>query len=219
MAENTDCSVDVAGVGKVAQALPKEAWARIVDTACDTFVKCIYPLTATTEGIGRLIEHKFNMLTGEQKVIASRCFQDAASKIADTKDQHDEQRPPKPLVAYEALGNTESQTDETMRELWANLLAREFIDGSVHPAIAKLLGEMTSQDALLLARIAEREAMSLPAKVLKVMLAKFTLGTTSDQTTFNHRYLEKLGLVHEQERVWYLTVTGREFMRCVSDPH
>lgn len=97
MAENTDCSVDVAGVSKVAQALPKEAWARIVDTACDTFVKCIYPLTAT-EGIGRLIEHKFNMLTGEQKVIASRCFRDAASKVADTKDQHDEQRPPKPLL-------------------------------------------------------------------------------------------------------------------------
>jgi hypothetical protein len=46
----------------VAKALPKEAWIQLAQTACNTFEKIIYPLTATTEGIGKLIQTKFEKL-------------------------------------------------------------------------------------------------------------------------------------------------------------
>jgi hypothetical protein len=125
----------------------------------------------------------------------------------------------KPGVVYEALANTDSQTDNTIRDLWSNLLANEFTDGSVHPEIAKILSRLTSSDAVLLLKIAQQdEATSLTIKVLKAVASRTTLGLFNERKTFNHVHLAKLGLITELERVWVLTTVGRELMRVVSDP-
>ncbi len=200
----------------VAKALPKEAWNKLAKTACATFEKIIYPLTATTEGIGKLIQTKFKKLNVQQQIIAAKCIQETKEKIEHIKPN--EHVPIKPLVVYEALENTDQQTDETIRSLWSNLLAKEFTEGSVHPEIAKLLSQITSQDALLLLSIAETDSDGIPILVLKALASKFSLGLTGVKKSFNHVHLEKLGLIQEVEFVWCLTTTGREFMRCVSDP-
>jgi len=201
----------------IAKNVPKEAWSQLTKTACDTFEKLIFPLTATTEGIGKLIQLRFEQLNEAQKVIAVKCLQEATEKI----DSRNKNRKTiiKPLVVYEALDNADNQTDETIRTLWANLLAKEFAEGSVHPEIAKKLTSITSQDALLLLEISENESTSIPIRVLKALAETWTLGILNKGKTFNHVHLETLGLIHQLEKSWYLTTTGRELLRCVCDPH
>lgn len=203
----------------IAKSIPKEAWGQLARTACATFEKLIYPLTATTEGIGRLIELRFLKLEDEQKIIAAKCLEEVYKKIQDSPIGPSPDVIVKPSVVYEALENTDNQTDITIRGLWANLLANEFLDGGVHPEIAKLLSRLTSRDAVLLLKIAQQdESTSLTIKVLKALASRTTLGLFNERKTFNHIHLVKLGLVTELERVWILTTTGRELMRVVSDP-
>jgi len=198
-------------IGSIAKILPTEALNQLAQTVCETFEKIIYPITATTEGIGKLIQTKFESLNIQQQIIATKCFQETKEKI-DRIDDKKEHVVIKPLVIYEALDSTEQQTDETMRSLWSNLLAREFTDGSVHPEIAKLLSKITSQDAIVLNRIA----------IFKDVNEK--------EQTFNHIHLMNLDLINDiyinkvtptaiiPERGWSLSITGEEFIRCVSDP-
>lgn len=194
--------------------IPKEAWSQLTKTVCDTFEKLIYPLTATTEGIGQLIQIRFESLNNVQKVIATKCIQEAADKI---KTIHKDVVV-KPAIIYEALENTDNQTDSTMRTLWANLLAKEFMEGSVHPEIAKLLTKLTSNDALLLLEVAKNDSTPLTIKVLKAIASAYTLGIFKQGKTFNHVHLKNLGLIEDIEKEWYLTTVGRELLKCVSDP-
>jgi hypothetical protein len=66
-----DKSLDFTGIGKVAKAIPAKSWNILVTTACDTFSQLIAPITATTYGLGRLIQAKFNGMTDVQKVLAA----------------------------------------------------------------------------------------------------------------------------------------------------
>lgn len=200
----------------VVKSVPKEAWTQLTTTACQTFEKIIYPLTATTEGIGRLIDVKFKKLEDEEKVIAAKCLQEAHEKVKNTKNKRKPNLVIKPVVVFESLKNTSNQTDETIRTLWANLLANEFIEGDVHPEIAKILGQITSADALLLLEIAKNDEQHLSIRVLKAIAETYTL--SRPDKTFSHVHLESLGLIHNVEKTWYTTVSGRELLRCVSDP-
>jgi len=203
----------------IVKSIPKEAWGQLAKTACLTFEKLIYPLTATTEGIGRLIELRFSKLEDEQKIIAAKCLEDAHKKILQSGARPKPDLIVKPQVVYEALENTDNQTDSTIRDLWSNLLANEFTDGSVHPEIAKILSKLTSNDAVLLLKIAQQDkTTSLTIKVLKALASRTTLGLFNERKTFTHVHLAKLGLIIELERVWILTTVGRELMRVVSDP-
>ncbi len=167
------------------------------------------------QGVGRLIQNKFQKLSVEQQIIAAKCIQEAKEKARlKTKNPN---TVVKPAVVYEAFDNTDQQTDETIRTLWSNLLANEFSEGNVHPEIAKLLSKITTQDAILLVKIEEETAGSSPALVIK-MLAKMALGFLNKKKTFNHIHLQNIGLIQHIDNVWSLTVVGREFLRCVSDP-
>lgn len=203
-------------LNQIAKSVPKEAWSQLAKTACETFEKLILPVTATTEGVGRLIQNKFNQLSDEQKVIATKCMQEAESKTRLRVQKRNVVV--KPAVVYEALDNTDNQTDETIRTLWSNLLANEFAGGSVHPEIAKLLSKLTTQDAILLVKIAEKDTVSVPAMVFKLLASKVTLGLMNEKKTFNHIHLENLGLIQNLENIWHLTTTGRELLNCVRDP-
>lgn len=199
----------------LAKLIPEQAMNQLAQTFCSTLEKVIYPITATTEGIGKLIEQRFKKLNYQQQIIAEKCFEEIEEKVKRiTKSKH---VVIKPTVVYEALDNTEQQTDMTMRALWSNLLAREFSEGTVHPEIAKLLSKVTSQDALLLHQIAQKETTLIPVLVLKAIASSFMAGLLNKKRSFNHVYLNKLGLIQEVEHTWRLTITGREFMRCVGD--
>lgn len=84
---DSDQSLDLAGLGKLASAIPDPAWQKLVDTACNTFSAIVLPLTATTEGLGRLVEAKFDRLTDIEKVFAADAVQKAQAKVANSLNQ------------------------------------------------------------------------------------------------------------------------------------
>jgi len=203
---------------KIISSVPPEAWNKVVDTACDTFRKCIYPVTASTEGVGRFIELKFNQLLDEEKVIASKCTREAIEKVKKAKKRERIGVTIKPIIFYEAFESTDTQTDETIRGIWSNLLANEFLGQDVHPEIAKLLRKLTSTDAILLNEVAQNESTSGFIKTLRSIGSDYHREILNRRKTFNHEYLEGIGLIRISAGTWGLSVLGREFMRCVSDP-
>lgn len=78
---DTDKSLDITGVGKLAKSIPASPWNKVVKTACDTFVQIIAPITSTTEGLGRLIEAKFDGMIDVQKVLVADTTRRAKEKI------------------------------------------------------------------------------------------------------------------------------------------
>lgn len=55
--------------------------------------------------------------------------------------------PPRQAVMRAFLEGIEEEVDSELEEFWANLLAREVIENSVHPGICKLLYSLTAEDA------------------------------------------------------------------------
>ena len=123
----TDKSLDVTGAGKIAKAIPAKAWTRLVDTACNTFEQCLAPLTATTSGVGRFIQAKFDRMVEAEKVLAADILEKATQRASTA-----EVRPSGPIqanVVVAVLDQAGQQTDVNLRELWANLLAQEIVGG------------------------------------------------------------------------------------------
>jgi len=113
-----DTSLDLTGIGKLAKAIPKKAWDRLVRTACETFEKCLAPITETTGGIGRLIAAKFDYLVDAEKILTAETFQKATEKVEKSgrlpKGNY------KPNIILKVVDESSKQTDTTIRELWAN---------------------------------------------------------------------------------------------------
>ena len=164
----TDKSLDVTGAGKIAKAIPAKAWTRLVDTACNTFEQCLAPLTATTSGVGRFIQAKFDRMVEAEKVLAADILEKATQRASTA-----EVRPSGPIqanVVVAVLDQAGQQTDVNLRELWANLLAQEIVGGDVHPEVVRILSRLTAQEAQVLAELAEqRKDCSL-----QVVLKSFT---------------------------------------------
>ena len=221
MSEET--GLDIAGVGQIAKAIPQKAWVQLVDTACQTFRDAIAPFTATTSGIGRLIEAKFDRLVEAEKVLAAENVAKTAAKVARSRRLPSGKAKARIVVAaIEASGR---ETDPVMRELWSNLLAQEITDGTVHPEFPLVLSRLSSRDAQLLARIAEREkdkSKALKAAVRSLASSISILGLSigrldREESSFTHEHLEHLMLIRASDGVWSLTSTGRAFIGAVSD--
>jgi hypothetical protein len=219
MSENH--GIDLVGIGTLAKAVPAKAWNEMVSTACSTFKQCVAPIAATTAGIGRLIEVKFDKMVETEKILAAKCLTDATQKLEQAGKRSSGKQKSKVIVA--AIEESASQSEEAIHQLWSNLLAQELIDGSVHPEIPKILARLSTEDAVLLAQIAEADKEKLPIKLLKAFTTSLpVVGLLSkgiqEKTTFSHKHLSNLGLVEKVEGLWLLTIVGREFIRCVSSP-
>ncbi|WP_049629467.1 hypothetical protein [Cellvibrio sp. pealriver] len=62
--------------------VPKEVWCATVDL----INKLLYPVTATTVGVGKLIEHKFSTLNEIQKNNRQKNFRRSFRKNIQCKD-------------------------------------------------------------------------------------------------------------------------------------
>jgi Abortive infection alpha len=220
MTEHT--MVDLVGVGKVAKAIPQKAWVQIVDTACKTFRDAVAPVTALTSGLGRLIEARFDRLVDVEKVLAADIMARAQTKIAQSKKKPTGQAKARVVVA--AIESSASETDMVIRELWSNLLAQEILGGVVHPEFTKILSRLSSQDAQMLAQIAERDdtkSVKLKRFANELLASIHALGVavlvSGDDNSFIHEHLVSLNLIRRDAGFWALTHTGRAFIQSVSD--
>jgi hypothetical protein len=192
--------------------IPKEVWGATVEV----INKLIYPITATTVGVGKLIEQKLSTLNEMQKLIAEQTLREAAEKISKAKQKDFKNVVVKPQVIYTVLDNTDSQSDDFIRSLWANVTARELSEGSVHPEIVKLFSKLTAPDLIVLSEL-HAQRSSIKKLLFKALSSTYTLGISLDQKSFHHVYLADLGLINEISGTWFITIKGKELMRCIGE--
>ncbi|HBC3450950.1 TPA: hypothetical protein KDY51_004868 [Vibrio parahaemolyticus] len=201
-------------INQLAEALPKEAITKITDLACTTFQKVTYPITATTAGVGLLIETKFEALNEMQKVLAAKALEKAKEKVEQTNCGTSESI--KPQIYYIALECADTFVDGVQEEVWTNVLARETVLGEIHPEIARLLSRLTTADLLLLNDIAMNQDKSSFSRILATF-KKDKAALTTVRRSFNHFYLNELGLIVHQEDQWMTTYAGVELL-CSIEP-
>ena len=219
-----DGGLDVLGAGKLAKAIPAKVWTLVVGTACDTFSSAIAPFTSTTSGIGRLITAKFDRLVEAEKLLASQAMARAAEKVKNSKKIPSGRA--KANIVIAAIEFSATETDEILRELWANLLAQEIVAGTVHPEFPRILSRLSSSDAQVLAQIAESEVDESRElkRAIKRFGATFSIpGATinalapDEAGTFTHEHLANLNLTRRRDGLWALTLTGKAFIQSVTD--
>ncbi len=159
----SDNSLDLAGVGEIAKAIPDDAWEKLVNTACVTFEKSLAPFTETTSGFGRLISEAFNLLSEAQKIIASDLLERLSDRVKD-KYTGQFQRVAKSSVVIEAIELSSKVDNEDFLEMWVNLLKREFLKGDVHPSFPSILSQLSPIDATVLTILGESINISTDCK-------------------------------------------------------
>ncbi|MFT7007643.1 MAG: hypothetical protein ACJAXJ_002172 [Colwellia sp.] len=177
--------------------IPKEVWGVTVEV----INKLIYPITATTVGVGKLIE---------------QTLREASEKISKANKTNFTNVVVKPKVIYTVLDNTDNQSDDFIRSLWANVTARELSEGSVHPEIVRLFSKLTAPDLIVLSEL-NAQGSSITKLLFKALSSAYTLGISRDPKSFHHVYLSDLGLIDEVSGKWFMTTKGKELMRCISD--
>jgi hypothetical protein len=198
---------------KIAKAVPAEFW----NTISEILKQLLYPVTATTFGAGRLIELKFNELEETKKIIVAQTIKDASEKVESRRpDTNREQVFIKPEVMYIVFDNVEQQCDESMRSLWSNLVAREFLEGSIHPEIARLLSKLTARDLVLLSEVYSGNS-SVAKFLLKTLASAYSMGWVRDKKSFNHEYLQHLRLIDQEAGRWFCTSTGKQLLKSVNE--
>lgn len=143
------------GVARAMEAIPKEAWLESVRMATDTFKTLIRPITATTGGVGRWIDQKFDNKVEVEKILLAHGLLEAMKRIERSAGSVN----PKPNLAVLAPiieGVSVANKAET-REMWINLLARELSMGEVHPEFVNILNRLSPSDARLLLKFAKDE--------------------------------------------------------------
>lgn len=226
---NPEKSLDLAGLGKAAHAIPPDAWRKVVDAA----LEIIRPFTALLGGTGRLIEQKFNRLTEAEKVSVAGIVEQARPRLEEASRRRD--RPePNGKVLTGIIEGSAVETDATIRGLWANLLANEVTEGGVHPEFLGILQRMNHNDAIRLAELAKLSAknLTLDQFILGLgMLLEVVAGTSLAEATvalstkrinrpdaFIDEHLESLGLLKiDQNGRKHLTATAFAFLAAVSD--
>lgn len=192
--------------------MPKEFWC----AAVEIINKLIYPVTATTVGVGKLIEQKFSTLNEVQKLIAKKTLEEVSEKISKSKIKNFKNVVVKPQVIYIVLENSDSQSDEFIRSLWVNVTARELTEGSVHPEIVRLFSKLTAPDLMVLSEL-HAQGSSITKLLFKALASAYTLGISRDPKSFHHVYLADLGLIDEVSGKWFITTKGKELIRCISE--
>lgn len=218
-----DNSLDLTGAGKLAKAIPPKAWEKIVDTTCKTFSDLVAPITKTTAGIGRLIEAKFKKMADVEKVFAA----DAVKRVKEKVDKS-ERKPidnPKSKILLAAIDYASTESDDSLRDIWANLIANEILDGQVHPEFPKTLERLSSNDAITLAEIGEnqkdkriRAAASELTASISILGIKLSSSMFEEPSDFSREHLTRLGIIKKKSGQWMLTHFGAEFLKAVTDP-
>lgn len=222
-------SLDLAGVGKAAHAIPPDVWRKVVDAALDIF----RPFTALLGGTGRLIEQKFDRLTEAEKVSVAGIVQQARPRLEAASDRR-ERLEPNGKVLTGIIEGSAVETDATIRGLWANLLANEITEGGVHPEFLGILKRMNHNDAVRLAELAKLSDQTITLEQFVLGLSKLLEIVASTSLAevavamgkarrgrsdgFIDEHLQSLGLLRiEQNSGKQLTATAFAFLAAVSD--
>ena len=226
-----DKSLDIAGVGKALEAIPEPVWMEVVSTATNTFKDLVRPITAITAGVGRWMEQKFTNMVEVEKVLLADAVDRAQKKMRASER---EVAPTQNLATLAAIvDGVSTSTDELLREMWVNLLARDLSSDAVHPEFIAILGRLSPSDAQLLADIAEKSEDAKQRASMKRMMDRVLSRSRSAASPLTLDIIRKLnqrpfdlgetmllrfGLIEVDAGFRYLTTLGAKFLAAVNEP-
>ncbi|MDY6935959.1 MAG: Abi-alpha family protein [Spirochaetota bacterium] len=149
--KNSD-GLDLAGVGKVAKAIPPEVYIHSASSVIEIFKKLTAPITETTSGFGRYIRQKFDNMVEVEKALATNSIQSAIGK-AESKCKTSGTKIIKPIHEKSFIKSIEEaskETDPTLHEMWTNLLADQLTNINFHPHFVEILPHFSPSEAKLL---------------------------------------------------------------------
>jgi hypothetical protein len=199
---------------EILTSAPPEAWVTAVNTASDIVRDVLAPLTSTTAGLGRLIQAKFDGLIEVERVLAADTLRRTNEKILATQAT---MKPDfNPAVVLPSMEESAWQMEEEMRDLWANLLARELTVGGIHPELPRVLGRLTPEDAMELVEIAQgaRSFRFLSRARSKPRGRPWLI--RKREPSLSHEILRAAGLVERDDTGTKVTVLGRALLAAVA---
>ncbi len=137
----------------IVDALKTPAAEMITKAGIEGIQTLLAPVGATLSGGAKLIAARFERLADEERANLRPTLKIALDRIEESGLPINPD--PNPKVVTLALEGAAIETRDDLRELWANLLTREFTAGGVHPMIPGILSELTSNDAKMLVRIGD----------------------------------------------------------------
>ena len=148
-------SLDLAGLGKLAKAIPAEVYKRTATSVTATFEALVSPITETTSGVGMLIRQKFAAMVEVQKAVAVYTLEEACARAAAKLEMKKSKLTPvaHPKSFVRAFEEAASETDPVLHEMWTNLLASQIAHDEMHPHFVELLTHFSAEEAQMLASL------------------------------------------------------------------
>lgn len=200
-------------------AAPKEAWIVAIKTASDIVRDVLAPLTSTTSGLGRLIQSKFDGFVDLQRVLSADTLKRTHEKIlarnAEMKKDFN------PSVVITCMEESSKQIEHEIRDLWANLLARELTAGGIHPELPRILARLTSEEANELLKLSKRSPRLLirgrlgaNSSPTSIRVAHFL---TRSSPSLSQEILRSVGLIEKVDDGGFsVTGLGRALLKAVA---
>jgi hypothetical protein len=147
---NKSSGFDIVGLGKTAEAVPKEVYVETTRGLINTFNSIVAPITETTSGIGRYIRQKFDNMVEAEKAIAAFTLQKAIEKAQKSGNLV----APKHLKSFiNSFEEASKETDLLLHEMWENILASQIVDSNFHPRFVNMLANFSADEANLLMKL------------------------------------------------------------------
>jgi hypothetical protein len=154
MAENTDksSSLDLTGIGRVAEAIPPEVYTRPTESLVHTFEKLVAPITETTSGLGRYIKQKIDNMVEVERQMLTFTLEKAQNRAKIKADRLSANlAPPAHHKSFvKSLEEAAREFDADLHEMWTNLIATQLIEGACSPNFVEILSLLGPNDAHLL---------------------------------------------------------------------
>ncbi len=155
--------LDLAGLGKIAEAIPEEVYIQTSEAVTGTFKKLVAPVTETTAGFGRLIQQKFDNMVEAEKALAVHAVQKAKAK-AEAKAREAGLNiitPVHPKSFIKSVEEASKETDSLLHEMWTSLLADQLINEKFHPHFVGILANFSPAEARLLMSLLPKDEVGV----------------------------------------------------------
>jgi hypothetical protein len=153
--------LDVAGFGKIANAIPKEVYERTTVTLLTTFEKLVAPITETTSGFGRYLHQKFENMVEVEKALATYTIEKAIFRAkAKCERLGVKMHSPNHTKSFvKAIEEASKETDPLLHEMWSNLLASQLTNHDCHPHFVEVLPHFGPAEAKILVSLLPKSAV------------------------------------------------------------
>ncbi len=148
---------DLAGIGKIAEAIPDEVYTRTTESLVKSFESLVAPIVETSAGLGRYIRQKFDNMVDVEKALAIYGLEQAIAKAnLEARNGYKPTQLPRYSKSFvRAIEEISRETNPQLHQWWVNLIASELVEGKCHPHLIEILPHLSSEEAKILSILRE----------------------------------------------------------------